>query len=87
MFILDVDRETMALVRALPPARKSAIKAALTQIRRTPHAGKPLQNELKGLYAYRVGRLRIVYAVNRSERRVHVIAIGPRSTIYENIRK
>jgi len=38
---------------------------------------------LKGLYRYRLGRLRIIYQVVESELKVLVIEIGPRGSIYK----
>lgn len=49
-------------------------------LRVDPELGDELIGELRGLRRLRVGRLRIVY---RSEaRRIQVVAIGPRATIY-----
>lgn len=48
-------------------------------------AGKPLQDELLGLRSYRLGRFRIVYQVNTSRHRIHVVVIGPRKTVYEDL--
>lgn len=84
---IDMDGPTRELVRHLPPERKRAIKEALRAIARNPALGNPLQDELAGLQSYRVGSLRIVHAVRHASRVVHVIAIGPRSTIYEELDK
>ena len=46
-----------------------------------PDIGTPLRRELDGLWSARVGRYRVVYRWSRS--RVDVVAVGPRTTIYE----
>ncbi len=70
------------LVRGLHPELKRKVRAGLDLIRTEPHSGKALQDELTGLRALRVGRLRIVYRV-APRRVIELVAIGPRRTIYE----
>lgn len=42
-----------------------------------------LRGNFKGLYRYRVGDYRVIYNINDQEITVIVIAIAPRSKIYE----
>jgi mRNA interferase RelE/StbE len=46
-----------------------------------PDPGKALKDELRGLRSFRVGKFRIVYKISR--RTIEVVAVGPRSKIYE----
>ena len=82
-FRLDMDAETRDLVRHLPPEPKHRVKQGLRRIADAPSVGKPLQEELAGLFSHRIGTLRIVYAVSAAKAAVQIVAIGPRRTIYE----
>ena len=84
---LDMDQETRVLIGHMSPYRKRRIKASLKAIANDPFEGKPLQDELAGLYSYRIGSLRTIYSVERSKRTVHVVAIGPRRTVYDELER
>ena len=47
-----------------------------------PFSGKALTEDLQGLRSFRLGRIRIIYAVV-SKNLIEIVAIGPRKTIYE----
>lgn len=87
IYQVDLDREIRRLISHFSPERKKKIKESLKTIAENPHCGKPLQEELLGYYSYRVGALRIVYSINKPEKTVHLVAIGPRRTIYEELEK
>jgi mRNA interferase RelE/StbE len=44
-----------------------------------------LHGELEGLYKRRVRGYRIVYAIDRAQRRVDILAVGERRSIYEEV--
>ncbi|MBI4431766.1 MAG: type II toxin-antitoxin system RelE/ParE family toxin [Candidatus Omnitrophica bacterium] len=69
----------------LPTALKRKIRYALEAIREDPHIGKPLKDELRGLWSYRVARYRIVYRIYHSRIEIQIIDIGPRSLVYEHV--
>lgn len=69
-------------LKNLHPNLKRKMRASLDEILANPHSGKELQDELKGFRTYRVGRFRIIYAIN--QKGIHVIGLGPRATIYED---
>jgi len=71
------------LIRRSHPELKRKIRSALAEILDDPTVGERLQKELKGYRSLRVGRHRIIYRA--VELGVDVIAIGPRSTIYQEI--
>jgi mRNA interferase RelE/StbE len=79
---LRVPDETADFLRSLHPEIKRKMRAALNIIVSEPGAGKSLQDELRGLNSFRVGRFRIIYKV-ASKRIIEIVAIGPRKTIYE----
>jgi mRNA interferase RelE/StbE len=74
-----------AAVRAFPPDLKRSVRAAVDAIARDPHAGKALVRELLGLRSYRVRRYRVVYALDTAKQRILVIAVGHRTSIYEEL--
>jgi mRNA interferase RelE/StbE len=82
---VEIPPEVAEIVRDLPPEAKRQIKQALTRLAETPAAGKPLTGELAGLRSYRARRFRIVYEVAESERRLLILHIGHRRTVYEEL--
>lgn len=68
-----------------PPHLKRKIRAALEAIREEPHLGKPLKDELQGLWSYRVTRYRIVYRIHHGRIEIQVVDVGPRNLIYEKL--
>jgi len=71
---------------ALPPSIQKQINKAIRSLEIKPLFGrhiKKLSGKLKGLYRYRLGRLRIVYQVLESDRKVLVAEIGPRGDVYK----
>ena len=84
-YLLVVPPEVEKSVVHLPPLLKRRIRHALQEIQSDPHAGKPLKDQLEGLYSYRVARYRIVYRIARRKIQVQVIDIGPRNIIYQHI--
>lgn len=73
------------ILRHLHPDIKRLIRRALNDLAKEPHKGKPLQEELFGLWSLPVGRHRIVYEIQ--EKAIAVVLIGPRSDVYERLRE
>jgi mRNA interferase RelE/StbE len=78
---LRMPEELANLIRGMHPGLKKKVKASLEIILSDPTSGKALREDLAGLRSFRTGRLRVVYRVSKKE--VQVVAIGPRSSIYE----
>lgn len=78
---LKLSKDVVELVSGLPPVMKKKIRAGLEAILENPHEGKPLREELGGLWTLRMGRFRIVYRIQESV--LEVVAIGPRESIYQ----
>ncbi len=85
MLKLVISPAAAKIIRHLPPSIKRGIRQAIRAIAADPNCGEPLQRELAEYRKFRVRRFRIVYAVDRGQRTVRIVAVGPRSTIYENI--
>lgn len=79
--------EIADVVRSLPPDLKRTIRNTLDALGEDPSIGLPLRGELQGLWRYRARRFRIVYAVDATARTVQVVAIGPRRTIYDDLKR
>ncbi len=71
-----------SVLRNLHPDIKRKLKTAFHVIAADPYAGKALTEELYGLRSYRVSRFRIIYRLMK-EKRIEIIAVGPRERIYE----
>ena len=81
-YVLRISDNLAFFIRKLHPQLRRKVRVALTNILAVPSCGKALKLELTGLWTYRVGRHRIIY--RRSEGKViELVAVGPRSTIYE----
>lgn len=79
---LKVPDETAELIRGMHPELKKKIRASLQIILSDPSSGKPLKDELSGLWSFRVGGFRIIYRAE-DNRVIEVVAVGPRERIYE----
>ncbi len=75
------------MIRHLHPDRKTRVRAFLNHMSENPLRGKPLQEPFLGLFSYRMGAWRIIYSIDHHQKKIHVIALGPRETIYEDLAK
>ena len=71
----------------LPPAVKRDAKQALQILSHDPHAGEPLEKELRGLWKFRIRSFRVVYRIVAGERLIQVMAVESRETVYETVRR
>jgi mRNA interferase RelE/StbE len=73
--VRDLDR--------LPEKAAAAVVGSFETIAGDPtRVGKPLRLGLQGLWSARRGPYRVIYAVDREERLLTVVAIGHRSEVY-----
>lgn len=84
---LDMGGEARQLIRHLHPQNKQKIKRSLRDIACDPLQGKALQEDLAGLFSYRVGSTRIIYSIDHDNRIIHIVAIGPRQTVYSALER
>ena len=78
---LRIPVEISDRVRSLPPELKRKIRATIDGLLVDTVRGKPLQGQLSGFNAVRVGRCRVVYRVSRDI--VEILTVGPRRTVYD----
>jgi mRNA interferase RelE/StbE len=79
---LRVPPALAALIAGLHPHIKRKLRGALGAMAADPACGKPLKEELSGLWSLRVGKFRVIYRV-KTARQIELIAFGPRERIYE----
>ncbi len=82
---LRIPPEIVLLIRHLHPNIKTKIRRALEEIESNPFLGKPLKEELKGLFSYRVTHYRIVYQIRQKEILIEVIDIAEREVVYQRV--
>jgi mRNA interferase RelE/StbE len=68
------------LIAGLHPRLEQKVRA-LKLLFADPYAGKPLKEELAGLWSFRTGNFRIIYRPSE-EQVIELIALGPRARIY-----
>ena len=79
--------EAAGLISKFHPENKKLIKAAIKELRRDPHLGDDLQEELSGFKSYKLKRYRILYRVNEEEENfLEIYYVGHRSDVYEQFR-
>jgi len=81
----DIPPHVAEVIRQLPPEVKRGVKSALRALSEGSAVGVPLQRELAGFLKYRVKRYRIVYALDRKQRIIRIVAIGHRRGVYEEL--
>lgn len=68
---------------AFPSKLRRQIENKLEKIiARDPYLGKPLQGTLKSLFSYRLGKLRIIYKIDKNRIVVIVVNISYRKEVY-----
>lgn len=78
--------EVTGRIRKLHPEVKREIRTAIRTLLSTPLLGRELQFELSGYHSYRVRTYRIIYRINDDDVMLDVVFIGPRRTVYEELK-
>ena len=79
---LRVPAAVAAAIQNLHPGVKRKLRGALEAIAQDARVGKPLKEELAGMWSLRVGRFRVIYRPG-PRRTIDIVAFGPRDRIYE----
>lgn len=73
-------------LKSLPkPVKEKALQIVERLIAADPRIGKPLTGPYKGLWKYRIGDYRIVYAIEQNRLVVFVLRIRHRKDVYHGI--
>ena len=78
--------EAAERLRKFHPEIKREIRQGIRELLISPLSGHPLQLELSGYRSYRIRTYRIVYQINDGESTLDVIYVGPRRTVYEELK-
>jgi mRNA-degrading endonuclease RelE of RelBE toxin-antitoxin system len=78
--------EAAERVRRLHPLIKKEIREGIRILLDNPLLGYPLHDELSGYWSYRIRTYRVIFRPNDDEFTVDVVYIGPRRTVYEELR-
>lgn len=74
-------------LRPLPRSLKAkALEIVENLLARDPYQGKPLTGPFKGLYKFRIGDYRIVYAIEKDRLTIFVLRIRHRKDAYRGLR-
>jgi len=82
MYEVIVAPEAQKGMKHLKSVLKRALTEAVKDLKDDPFSGKPLSRELAGRYTYRIGVFRIIYTINKQDRKVYIIGSGHRATVY-----
>ncbi len=80
---LEVTRRFEKDFRKLASHLKRRIDSQVKILEDQPYAGKRLRGGLEGSYSLRVGDYRVLYSVIEQEKRVVLLSVGHRKTVYE----
>jgi mRNA interferase RelE/StbE len=72
-------------IAKLHPENGKIIRQALDEIRRNPHSGYDLQEELSGFKSFRAKRYRVIYKVDEVGHSIDVYLVGHRRDVYEQL--
>ena len=67
----------------LPPTVKQKVRASLRLLEIEPMVGKLLERELAGYWSYPIHPYRVIYQIETSERRVHLVMVELRREVYD----
>lgn len=82
MYRVKITEKAKRELKEISKLEEQTLLSVLYELRENPFYGKPLQDKLAKRFSMRVGVFRIIYAVNRRDKTVHIISAGHRSTIY-----
>ena len=82
-YSIEIAHRAKKQIDGLPPDIKTRVgDVILNEIALHPYEGKALKAKLEGLYSYRVGDYRIIYAVTKSHSIVQIIKVMHRREVY-----
>lgn len=84
-YLVRIPPEVADVVRHLHPRMKTMIRNALEELEKDPYLGKPLRDQLKGLFSLRVSHYRVVYRIKSREVLIEVLDIAERRVVYQQV--
>lgn len=83
MYSIIVSPQAKKELKLIAKIYKKALGEAISDLGQNPYLGKPLTRELIGRYSYKVGVYRIIYRINKKDKKVNIITVGHRGIIYK----
>ncbi len=84
MLTLIIHRTAQKSLSRLPKKQQQNILAAIDMLLLNPYLGKKLEGEYEGQYTLRVWPYRILYAFEKKQLLIYVLAIAHRQGVYKN---
>ena len=75
MYEVILSKTAINQIKKLPTRYKKSALEALKDLKENPLLGKALVRELKGRFSFRFGPYRIIYKINKKEKRIEVLAV------------
>jgi mRNA interferase RelE/StbE len=82
-YTVVLSRQAERFYKKLEGSPKTQVKENLISLQDDPRLGKPLHGDMKENCSLRIGKLRIIYTISEKDKIIHIVAIGPRKTIYQ----
>lgn len=92
MYRIEAVRAVKKDIRKLPNAVADLLETShFPALKRDPHVGEALHQDLKGLWSYHFvhagTQYRIIYEIDDAAQVVYILLIGPRENLYERLRR
>lgn len=82
MYEVIVSPQALEGIKHLKKILRSAVNEAIKDLKEDPLYGKPLTRKLTGMYTYKLGVYRIIYIINKKDKKVNIVTAGHHSTVY-----
>ena len=82
-FRLETTRKFEKDFRKLAADLKHRVDQQVKILETQPYSGKRLRGELEGNYSFRVGDYRVIYWADEPEKRIVLLTVAHRRTVYE----
>ena len=78
--------EAAERIRKLHPLVKKEVREGIRTLLDNPLLGYALHDELAGYWSFRVRTYRVIFRPNDDESTLDVVFVGPRRSVYEELR-
>ncbi len=70
-------------IKKISENHQRAVILALRELKEDPFVGKPLREELKGKFSYRIGMYRVIYKIDEKDKAVKILTAAHREKVYK----
>ncbi len=82
-FRLETTRKFEKDFRKLAADLKHRVDQQVKILETQPYSGKRLRGEFEGSYSFRIGDYRVIYSIDENEKRIVLLTVAHRRTVYE----